>query len=524
MVKTSSKKGLLIAFPKPVLPVLCAFTWASLMLSVPQSGYAQPKPGDNRQRMLVFPMAKASSVSRITAVKIEEFFKAILDVNDKIHVLQEKDLIISTPEAKGAPLTKANPKLEQADAAVWRGKEMLEKRQPKQAIEAFEQAIGLYQEGFADLVDYDKLVDAQLQLAVAYFEAGYEDNGAESLQQVISLRPSFTIDKRRYPKPFLQAVDKVRQGLEAMKPGALTITSVPAGAKVFVDGILRGDSPVTVTDLLKGTHYVQVRADGKKVFASQVRAPMGEEKQTVDAQLAPVEAETATQIAGEFISPEALQPYAETGDFGENFKRAAKHFCTRATVHNLLYGYIAKSDGGYAMHLFLYDAEKNTAAALQPVSFDAELTNLQVNILDAEQNLIRSMAAFPMSRAVTDPPPSVYRQAQQERLTGLVADPAVGTAQGNAATNEVVPVPQKTSVLDDYPTLEEEESVLQEMPVTTQGSTATGSETEWYEEWWFWTAVGVGLAGAGVGIAFAAGAFETSSTEPAGFTGTITLP
>lgn len=523
MANTSSKKGLLITFPKPILPVLCAFTWASLMLSVPQSAFAQPKPGDTRQRMVVFPMAKAASVSKITAVKMEEFFKAILDVNDKVHVLQEKDLIIATPEAKGAPLTKTNPKLEQADAAVWRGKELLEKRQPKLAIEAFEQAIGLYQEGFADLVDYDKLVDAQLQLAVAYFEAGYEDNGAESLQQVISLRPSFAVDKRRYPQPFLQAVEKVRRDLETMKPGTLTVTSTPAGAKVFVDGILRGDSPAVVTDLLKGNHYVQVRAEGRKVFASQIRAPMGEEKQTVDAQLAPMEAETQTQIAGEFISPEALQPYAETGDFGENFKRAAKHFCTRAFVNNLLYGYIAKAEGGFAMHLFLYDAEKNTTAALQPTSFDAELTNLQVNLLDAEQNLIRSMAAFPMSRAVTDPPPSVYREAQQERLTGLVAEPPVGTTQVGTQTQGVAPVPTQSSVLDDYPTLDEE-SALQEMPVTSQDISSSASSTEWYEEWWFWTAVGVGLAGAGVGIAFAAGAFETSSTEPAGFTGTITLP
>ena len=56
----------------------------------------------------------------------------------------------------------------------------------------------------------------------------------------------------------------------------------------------------------------------------------------------------------------------------------------------------------------------------------------------------------------------------------------------------------------------------------TGASMESGSGPEFYETWWFWTAVGVGLAGAGVGTAWALGAFDAE--EQPLFTGTVVFP
>lgn len=516
-------------FRKLAAPVLGMFLYATLAASWPAVAMAQQGRPDTRLRVYVFPMAKGPDVSRIISVKIEEFFSAILSVSDKIKVLREDDLIIRT-EGVSVAGPKANPKLEQADKLVWQGKEEIDKKRFQDAVQTFRSAVELYEANFAELVDYDKLVDAHLNMAVAYFGAGYEDNGADALQQVVSLRPDVTVDKKTHSPSFIAALEKVQKKFSSYKPGTTTITSTPAGAKVFIDGVLRGQAPVTVKDLQKGDHYVQVRMDGYETFAVQVRAPLGNDTEKVDAKLSTAGAAVAdTQgVEGEFISPEPLVPYAESGNFGENFGRAAQRFTQKGNVDFLVYQYLSTTADGYLLNLFLYDKGKGAIAALQPVKFDRELTNLQVNLLESEQALIRGMAAFPMSKVVTDPPPAVYREGQQKAIAAqnAVVEPVRTPPVNNGQTGTTVVPPVVTqptnvrNILGDYP--------LADGPVGT-GPTVIGggttSEEQWYEKWWVWTLIGVGVAGAGVGAAAAAGAFSPAdSAGPTTFTGTVTVP
>jgi hypothetical protein len=44
--------------------------------------------------------------------------------------------------------------------------------------------------------------------------------------------------------------------------GSLAVTTTPPGAEVYVDGSLRGISPVTVTGLASGTHSVHLKLPG----------------------------------------------------------------------------------------------------------------------------------------------------------------------------------------------------------------------------------------------------------------------
>ena len=514
-------------FKMAVLPVLSVFLTTTIVGSFPAVGLAQQPPPDNRVRVYVFPMAKAPDVSRIISVKIEEFFSAILGVNDKIHVLREEDLIIRQEATATGP--KVNAGLDQADKLVWQGKEELESKHFKEAVQTFRSAVELYQQNFAELVDYDKLVDAYLSLAVAYFGAGYEDNGTDALGEVVSLRPTVTVDRKQHSQSFVEALARVQKKYGNYKPGTVTLNSTPPGAKVYVDGVLRGTSPTTVKDLQKGHHYVQMRLDGYEVYPEKIRAPLGKDTLKVDAKLkagSPAAAEMAG-VEGEFISPEPLVQYAESGNFGLNFKRAAQRFTQKANVHFLLYQYLSTSDGDYLLNLFIYDREKNEIAALQPIKFDRELTNLQVNLLEAEQVLVRGMAVFPSKGIVSDPPPAVYREGQAKAVAaqttvpdrvGSNTGPVLAPIQNNNAPRVNQPSNVK-SILGDYPLAADGST-----PGVTGGPSTTDDE-QWYEKWWVWTLIGVGVAGAGVGSAAAAGAFSSSSpVGPPTFTGTVTVP
>jgi hypothetical protein len=49
---------------------------------------------------------------------------------------------------------------------------------------------------------------------------------------------------------------------EAPATGQLAIQSDPAGARVLVDGVVRGAAPLTITDLAPGDHQVELQSDG----------------------------------------------------------------------------------------------------------------------------------------------------------------------------------------------------------------------------------------------------------------------
>ncbi len=97
------------------------FSWTTLIPVIPMDAQAQPRPGDNRTRIYRFDMVQGPDVSEMMALRIEEFYKAILDVNSQLHVLKEEDLIIGIVAEQTEK--KANPGLLEADELLWKGKE-----------------------------------------------------------------------------------------------------------------------------------------------------------------------------------------------------------------------------------------------------------------------------------------------------------------------------------------------------------------------------------------------------------------
>ncbi len=84
-----------------------------------------------------------------------------------------------------------------------------------------------------------------------------------ALAAIASARPSYVPDPGLAPPRFASRYAAIRDKLEP-KRVSISVTSRPAGAAVLVDGREVGVTPLDVTDLLAGHHYVSVRLLGER--------------------------------------------------------------------------------------------------------------------------------------------------------------------------------------------------------------------------------------------------------------------
>lgn len=57
--------------------------------------------------------------------------------------------------------------------------------------------------------------------------------------------------------------------------GAVSISSVPPGANIFIDNVYKGLTPVTVTDLTSGGHSITIRQQGYADWIANVQVIQG---------------------------------------------------------------------------------------------------------------------------------------------------------------------------------------------------------------------------------------------------------
>jgi len=388
--------------------------------------FAQPQPQDSgKPRVFVFPFIKGEGVSDVVFNKVEQYFLTLFQMSAKLTVVTEQNLKsevqVKEKEKKREEVRSLAPWLDKADNLLWKGKDLIVKKSYKDAIEVLQEAKDLYEENYLELRDYDKLVDATLQLSIAFFGAGYMDNGEELLKDVLVWRPTLVVDKKKYPKELVESLEKLRALMENRKGGVLRVEAVPAeGAKVFVDGLLKGtlaaDKPgVDITDLYRGTHYVQVMHEQHKVWAKKVGVPeVGRTaKEVAKLETLPQETVAVSEAAGDLEGESfKVYQYALEGDYGPKFSKSANAFAEKAQTPYLLFAFVSKEPKGTKLTLFLFKSAWSATAEVEPVAFDDNLTNLQVNLLFLEANLASALANFPKNRVVRDVP-EVYVRSKE---------------------------------------------------------------------------------------------------------------
>lgn len=473
---------------------------------------AQPEGAvaKTNHKVVIVPFMHSKEARPLLVQRIQDYVATLLTVNSKVTVVDESSAPAPTVAAPVEPV--AHPEIAKADEALWQGKEHIFRKRYDRAIASLRDAAKLYEDNYGELRDYDKLVDALLQLSIAYFRADYLDNGEEVLTRVVTMRPDIVVDARQFSRGVKELVDRIRERLRAAQVGSVRVESAVFG-NVYVDGVLKGPAPMTLAKLLPGVHYLQVFSAGHEPWAVRFRTPAVGETELLRAE--PKEsAEPVVVVPKKDVELSDLIKVVETGTFYRGFGPTGSGFGRQVGADYVLMGYVSRGAEGYYLTPFLLQVKTGTTVELDEAVFDDQLTDLQVKLLVFEDNLMAAMDAFPADRKVTAMPACYSRKPPAPAVAPApipVPTPTPAPAPAPAPVAAATPAPTAAPPGDDSPFLTDDAPVFDPDspifdpdapvfdPTGGQPSAAdTSSGEPWYEKWWVWTIVGAAVAGGAV--------------------------
>ena len=152
------------------------------------------------------------------------------------------------------------------------------------AADAYGQALVAFEQGAAALTDIAEVVDCFDKQATTFVLLGDRAAADNAWQRALALDPGFRLAPDAAPR-----VSKVFEGvLKTYRDppiGQLTVYATTGAAEVWVDGVPRGSSPLTI-DVPAGRQHVRVTREGYRAWGGAVEVKKGQEA-TAQAPLKP---------------------------------------------------------------------------------------------------------------------------------------------------------------------------------------------------------------------------------------------
>jgi len=296
-------------------------------------------------------------------------------------------------------------------------------------------------------------------LGVARVMSGQLRAGQEMMRASLNLWPDQQPPEYGYTLDVLNAFKTVQQQHAEGATGSVAVITEPAGARISVDGDVKGYATLKVGDLPAGLHWVEGTLDG------YVRAG------------AFVEIRGDAEVTHRF----ALQPRANSGAYEALMDEITRSIRRKSKMEAALPGLSA-----------LLGAEE-----VMVLSVDSRGSSYSF------QGWHQSQAGLASIKQ------SIQRDAQfLASLHGLVSD----TLRAQPAEDELdLPLdapPQATSVGREGSA--EAELVIDPNDAILKSSSASADEPL-TSKWWFWTIIGSAVAGVAVGLGVALSGDETAS-------------
>lgn len=284
----------------------------------------------------------------------------------------------------------------QAEALYTSGIGLLTAGKDAEAAESFRRAVEIMEQNLGDLGNFDILVDAIANLALANHNAGFDLDARKGIQAFAHLRPGAKLDPDKFPKEVIDLFQQEVEKIEKAGAGVLEITVEGEGV-VFIDGVERGTAPVTVDNVGFGEHYLVVRS-GAATYTEKIRVRGRKTKQEFTAKFA---AGTA-QAAGSTTFYTEMLAEIRSGSFSASSLGAYLSEFTKQTGADYV-GFVVmyKQGSSYIAAPFAYVAAENTLLQGGDVQFNIELSNLVVGVSALSDSLVTLALTAPADRAVT---------------------------------------------------------------------------------------------------------------------------
>jgi hypothetical protein len=170
-------------------------------------------------------------------------------------------------EAQEALAREAEAEL--AAAAFQEGQKAYDELDTQKALQRFEKAAETYEK--SDLSrHFTDMSRARVMKIASYVANGDTKEAEKALKDVLARNPDAEFSPNFFSPDQLALVEKTRQAVKAEANKTLEVKTGAVHAQVFVDGQFQGGSPLKLSGLSRGDHYVTVRAPGHALAQERV--------------------------------------------------------------------------------------------------------------------------------------------------------------------------------------------------------------------------------------------------------------
>lgn len=122
------------------------------------------------------------------------------------------------------------------------------------------------------------LVSATILLGELHYVSGDFDRAKKAFEEVVRLAPETTLSEKKHAPQVRRLFDETKQGVLAnnKKLGQLKVTSNPGKAEVYLNGVLKGKTPVQIKGVLPGPQTVSLTEEGRVTLVQRVDLQAGE--------------------------------------------------------------------------------------------------------------------------------------------------------------------------------------------------------------------------------------------------------
>ncbi len=174
----------------------------------------------------------------------------------------------------GDPRTREEETEERARAALADGRRAYDALALDDAIARLGQAVTLLQQTGPRLGDLEELKVALAYLGASLVLRGSPDEGEGAFGELLTIAPGHRLEG--FPPTVVKAFDRAVARLEATPSGSVDVYSTPPYAAVHVDGRFEGVTPLTLTDLVAGTHYLRLEKVGYEAHGAPLDVAPGQ--------------------------------------------------------------------------------------------------------------------------------------------------------------------------------------------------------------------------------------------------------
>jgi|SRR5690554_430488 len=373
---------------------------------------AAAKPAGPTPPLFLLPTQGVNDeLSQIIPERIGEMLRAQLKDKRSAVLLPTYDALMQ--QGGGNP----NAALADAERMYTSGIGLLTAGQNDRAATSFQKSVDALEKNLGDLDNFNILVDAYRNMALAYFLAGFDFDARNKMKLYANLRPDATLEAEKFPAELREVYQAEADKVKKAGPGKLSISADADNARVFVDGVDKGQAPVELTDIGYGYHYLVVRAPGGAVWSEKIQVRGRGKAQSFAAKLGASNVDPNAPASNQPAFYTGLVSAIGAGKFSDaQLRPYLDELHSRTGAKYVAWVVMVKKRSSYAAVPFIYHVESGQLVREAEVSFTLALSNLRVGVNSLANAISGSVGTEPGEKAVasvdlTTPPPAAVATA-----------------------------------------------------------------------------------------------------------------